>query len=91
MPRKYARKSDRAKWTEVDLQTARELVQISGWSIRKAAAFVKIPEATLRNRFQKDNFEKKSLGPSSYLKENNRNKNGMILKMKLFKMKNKRL
>jgi hypothetical protein len=32
MPRKYERKSDMAKWTEVNLQTARELVQNSGWS-----------------------------------------------------------
>jgi hypothetical protein len=70
MPRKYERKSDRAKWTEVNLQTARELNQNSGWSIRKAAAFAKIPEATLRNRFQKDNFEKKSLGP--YCEERDR-------------------
>lgn len=67
MPRVYTRKTDRASWSQEDLNNALHAVIEEKVKIREAGRRFNIPERTLRRRLISRNFEKRKLGPSSCL------------------------
>lgn len=67
MPNVYARKTNRASWTEEALKCAAEAVLNEKLSLCKASKQYKIPEKTLRTRIKNKDFSKKPLGPASQL------------------------
>ncbi|XP_063226226.1 uncharacterized protein LOC134533020 isoform X1 [Bacillus rossius redtenbacheri] len=67
MPRVDTRKTDRAAWSQEDLNNAMHAVIEDKVKIREAGRRFNIPERTLRRRLISRNFEKRNLGPSSCL------------------------
>ncbi|RLU23500.1 hypothetical protein DMN91_003705 [Ooceraea biroi] len=67
MPNVYIRRTNRASWTQEDLQKAAEDVLQNGLSTRVAGKKYNIPEKTLRFRIKKNDFIKGKIGPSHHL------------------------
>ena len=75
MPTFYVRKCpSRGSWTQEDLNSAVDNISRGVMSTWEAAKNFKIPYRTLKRRIEKNNTEKKRMGPDSFLGEEAENK-----------------